>query len=91
MCIISGSLFCPHPTPPLTFSVYPYPFSTFLMSSPYEENDLAAANPAKVAELRARIAQLQGNVYNPDRGTHDREMCLTGWGKNKGFLGPWVP
>ena len=62
-----------------------------VLTDPFEEDDLASKNPAKVAELRARIAELQKGAFNPDRGTHDREMCLTAWGKNKGFLGPWLP
>jgi arylsulfatase B len=61
-----------------------------VLTDPSELNDLASTMPAKVAELRARITELQKGVFNPDRGTHDREMCLTGWGKNKGFLGPWI-
>ena len=48
-------------------------------------------NTAKVTVLRARIAEIQKTVYNPDRGDNDREMCLTGLSKWKGFLGPWLP
>ena len=62
-----------------------------VLTDPYEQEDVAAQHPEVVKALRARIAALQKGVYNPDRGTHDREMCLSGRGKNKGFLGPWLP
>ena len=62
-----------------------------VLTDPSEQDDQAARNPAKVAELRARIEQLQQGVFNPDRGTHDREMCIAALGRNKGFLGPWLP
>jgi arylsulfatase B len=62
-----------------------------VLADPSETQDLAASNPAKVKELRARIAELQKTVYNPDRGGTDREMCRTGLSKWGGFLGPWLP
>ncbi len=62
-----------------------------VLDDPSETTDLAKTNPARVKAIRARIANIQKTVYNPDRGSNDREMCLTGWGKWNGYLGPWVP
>jgi arylsulfatase I/J len=62
-----------------------------VLDDPYELNDLAAAQPARVKALRARIAQLQAGAYNPVRGKSDKRMCAEGLATHKGFLGPWLP
>ena len=62
-----------------------------VLDDPSEVNDMAATMPAKIAELRARIAELQKTVFNPDRGTHDKNMCKVGLETHHGFLGPWLP
>jgi hypothetical protein len=62
-----------------------------VLTDPSEYHDLAAERPDIVARLRARIAELQATVYNPDRGTHDKDMCLAGLDRHGGFLGPWLP
>jgi arylsulfatase B len=62
-----------------------------VLEDPTESQDVASTNAAKVRELRTRITELQKTVYNPDRGSNDREMCLTGLSRWKGFLGPWLP
>jgi arylsulfatase B len=62
-----------------------------VLSDPYELDDRAAVNTAKVAQLRARIAALQKTVYSPNRGPHDKTMCTAGINRHGGFLGPWLP
>lgn len=62
-----------------------------VFTDPSETNDVAAANPARVKALRRRITELQATVYNPDRGSTARTMCLTGLSKWGGFLGPFLP
>ena len=62
-----------------------------------ERDNVAAANPAIVAKLRARLAQLIPDFYsNSDaggtdlcpEGTHDC-MCWAAENLHGGFLGPW--
>lgn len=62
-----------------------------VLTDPGETTDLAASQPALVKTLRRRITELQATVYNPDRGSTARTMCLTGLSKWGGFLGPFLP
>ena len=62
-----------------------------VLTDPSEYHDLALQHPDIVTRLRTRIAEHQSTVYSPDRGTHDRDMCLTGLDRHNGFLGPWLP
>ena len=62
-----------------------------VLADPSEYHDLASQHPDIVTRLRTRIAEHQKTVYSPDRGTHDRNMCLTGLDRHNGFLGPWLP
>lgn len=62
-----------------------------VLTDPYELDDVAAEQPARVKALRARIAELQAGVYNPNRGKGDKTMCTAGLEKHAGFLGPWLP
>ena len=72
--------------------VYPYPgaclFNVF--SDPTEHEDIAAKNPAKVAQLTTRLKQLTETAFSPLRGGTTNVPCETSSTKWSGFLGPWL-
>jgi arylsulfatase I/J len=59
-----------------------------VFADPNEHNDIAAQFPAVVAEMRARIAALQLQVYSPLRGDEDPQACAVA--VKTGFFSPWV-
>jgi arylsulfatase I/J len=61
-----------------------------VLVDPHETNDLAAAYPHIVAELRARIREAQATVYNPDRGPPDHRLFCKQAVDNGGFIGPFL-
>ena len=61
-----------------------------VFNDPTEHDDLAAAMPAKAAELLARIAAANATLFTPDRGTADPLACKAALGKWGGFWGPWL-
>jgi hypothetical protein len=62
-----------------------------ILADPTEHVDLAAAMPAKVAELRARIAELNATIFLPDRGTDDGAGCAAALSWGRGFWVPFLP
>ena len=60
-------------------------------SDPYETHDRAAELPHIVVELRAKIAEAQASVYNPDRGEPDHRLFCGQAVRNGGFIGPFLP
>lgn len=62
-----------------------------VLEDPHETNDLAAALPHIVAELRKRVAEAQATVYNPDRGSPDQFRFCRQAAANGGFIGPFLP
>jgi len=62
-----------------------------ILTDPTEHDDVAAANPAVVKEMMARIVELQATAFGPDRGSDDGTACKAATGKWKGFWGPFLP
>lgn len=60
---------------------------------PYEQVDLAEAHPKQYGSVRdqmmARLAELNRDIFRPDRGSPDPEACAQ-VERNGGFWGPWV-
>ena len=61
-----------------------------LRADPFENNDLAATMPEKVAELVAKTDSYAASAFNPHRGQVDPAACETGLTKHRGFWGPWI-
>ena len=61
-----------------------------LRADPFENNDLAAAHPRKVAELFAKVDAYARSAFNPHRGKVDPAACETGLTVHGGFWGPWI-
>eukprot|EP01065_Artemidia_motanka_P003145 TRINITY_DN1149_c0_g1_i1.p1 TRINITY_DN1149_c0_g1~~TRINITY_DN1149_c0_g1_i1.p1 ORF type:complete len:513 (+),score=194.27 TRINITY_DN1149_c0_g1_i1:77-1615(+) len=55
-----------------------------------EHNDLSAANPAKLAELQAKLRAARGTVYAPYRGDVDEAACAANE-RAGGYWVPWLP
>ena len=62
-----------------------------VLTDPHETQDVAAAHPGTVAELRQLIAQAQAGVYSPHRGDPDPERFCSQVIENGGFVGPFLP
>lgn len=62
-----------------------------LEEDPSEYVDRAREEPEVAARLRARIAQLQLEVYSPQRGVDDGLACAAAMGTWGGFWGPFLP
>ena len=62
-----------------------------VFDDPNETRDLATAQPAIVAALRARIAFHNATMYRPKRGTPSKLACDAALGKYRGFWGPFLP
>ena len=60
-----------------------------VVEDPNEENDLAATMPDKVRALQARLAEVRGTVYAPDRGVLDPKACAANKA-NGGYWSPWM-
>ena len=56
-----------------------------------EHVELSAQMPAKVAELRARIAYHNATMFRPDRGSDDNAGCRAALNEYHGFWGPFLP
>jgi arylsulfatase B len=54
-----------------------------------EQHPLAGERPATLAKMVARLAQLNGARFEPDRGTPDPAACLAA-DKYGGVAGPWM-
>eukprot|EP00038_Savillea_parva_P020803 m.32546 g.32546 ORF g.32546 m.32546 type:complete len:730 (-) comp4898_c0_seq1:218-2407(-) len=61
-----------------------------LRSDPLEANDVAAANPERVASMRKKLMAYEDTAFNPHRGTDDPMACELAMGKYGGFWGPFV-
>lgn len=61
-----------------------------ILTDPSETTDLAASMPHVVQTMRARITELQKTVFSPDRGVHERDMCLDGLSRWGGYVGWWI-
>jgi hypothetical protein len=61
-----------------------------ILTDPTEHDDIAAANPAIVAEMYARILELQKTAFSPDRGHVTPLACDAATEKWLGFWGPFV-
>ena len=59
---------------------------------PYEKNNLAAEQPAKVRELKARLAQLATERRTPEAHTRitDGKLFMYGEEENKAGVPDWV-
>ena len=55
---------------------------------PGEHNDLALAQPALAAQLRARMQAAEATWFNPDRGEPDQRACHVA--ERTGFWGPFL-
>jgi len=62
-----------------------------IFSDETEHVELSAQMPAKVAELRARIAAHNATFFRPDRGTDDNAGCRAALDQYRGFWGPFLP
>jgi len=57
-----------------------------IFSDPYETTEVSSAQPDVLAQMKARLAELNQRVFLPDRGVADPAGC-TRW---NGFYGPWI-
>jgi hypothetical protein len=60
-----------------------------LASDPYEHTDVAAGNPAVVAEMMQRLTALQATYVQPETLTDNGRFCAVAATRG-GFLGPWL-
>lgn len=61
-----------------------------LNSDPLEANDVAAANPDRVASMRKKLMAYEDTAFNPHRGPTDPAACAIAEGEYGGFWGPFV-
>lgn len=57
-----------------------------IFADPSEKSDVADANPAVLKKLKARLHELNEQVYLPDRGHNNLTAC-SAW---NGFFGPFI-
>lgn len=62
-----------------------------VFDDPYEYVNLASQRPDVVAEMAARIAQIEPGVFSPNRGTPSTLACETSDKVYRGFMGPFLP
>ena len=64
-----------------------------VFADPGEHVDLAAARPGDLAEMQARLAELQAGVFSPLRGGASALACNVSApnGEWRGFVGPFAP
>jgi hypothetical protein len=62
-----------------------------VFDDPTEHNNLAAAQPAIVSKMAARLQQLQATVFSPDRGQPSPLACNASADLYHGFVGPFLP
>ena len=60
-----------------------------LPSDPNEVKDLAAANPAMLATMAERLAEIRDTTYAPARGALDPAACAANE-KAGGYWSPWL-
>ena len=61
-----------------------------VFSDPTEHDNVAAAHPAIVASMAARLAELQKGIFAPDRGQPSDLACHAGTVTWQGFVGPFI-
>eukprot|EP00755_Sulcionema_specki_P037438 Sspe_Gene.22930::Locus_8817_Transcript_1_1_Confidence_1.000_Length_1687::g.22930::m.22930 len=61
-----------------------------IFADPTEHNDLAPEQLLLVRKLRARLDELNGGNYDPDRGTSNSTACAVAENKYGGFYGPFI-
>lgn len=61
-----------------------------IRKDPYEEHNLAAAQPGVFQDLLAAVDAAQATVYSPKRGGEDPAACRQARESNWGFWGPWL-
>jgi len=61
-----------------------------IIADPTEHENIIAKHPDIFQRLVARAAELQKEVFSPERGQDDPEACKLAMGKYGGFWGPFV-
>jgi arylsulfatase B len=61
-----------------------------IFDDPTEHNDIAADHADIVAEMYARILELQTTAFGPERGSDDGAACQAAMETWKGFWGPFI-
>lgn len=61
-----------------------------IREDPFEEHDVAHRNATRTRALLARLAHLNKDNFNPDRGTADPASCDIFQNKYHGFYGPFI-
>eukprot|EP00756_Hemistasia_phaeocysticola_P054128 Hpha_TRINITY_DN30070_c0_g1::TRINITY_DN30070_c0_g1_i1::g.21442::m.21442/K12375/ARSI_J; arylsulfatase I/J len=61
-----------------------------LIADPTEHNDIAADNPALVAQLKQRILAINLTAFSPNRGSISPSACSVATGQYRGFWGPFA-
>eukprot|EP00947_MAST-08B_sp_MAST-8B-sp1_P001451 g1451.t1 len=61
-----------------------------LTADPEERHDLSERFPGVVANLSARIAEINATVFSPHRGAPDEAACGVALSQNGGFWGPFA-
>lgn len=62
-----------------------------VLTDPTEHVNLASVQPGVVADMQARIAELQAGVFSPQRGAPGHGACGVAHTQWKGFVGPFLP
>ena len=62
-----------------------------VLVDPHETRDCAAQQPAVLAAMRARLAQLQAGAFSPRRGGDHEAACNASAQRWGGFIGPFLP
>ena len=61
-----------------------------ILTDPTEHDDVAADHPDIVAEMYARLLELQATAFGPNRGKDDGTACKNALQTWKGFWGPFL-
>ena len=61
-----------------------------IFADPNERDELSMQHPDVLAEMLAKLAELNKANYNPDRGEMDIKACLVAEEKYGGYYGPFV-
>jgi len=61
-----------------------------VLADPNEHDEISAAHPDVVKELRALVDAAAATVFNPDRGTDDGAACTAAFAQHGGFFGPFL-
>merc|ERR1712187_644641 len=57
---------------------------------PSEIIDVAASQPAVLAELEKLRGTAATTIFSPDRGLQDPRSCIAALEEHRGFWGPWI-